>query len=205
MLSYWERKLRLLGKREQQPQESSGQQVQLASLIEESIVDGPGLRFVLFTQGCPHRCPGCHNPQTHLRVGGTYFSTDEILALYDQHPACRGITLSGGEPFLHGGPLAQLAEAIHQRGGDVVTYTGYRLEKLRELARTDEHILALLGETDLLIDGPFVLAKRCLEAPFVGSSNQRLIALSPLGNKLLADIPELPEGPRIERIMYPLV
>ena len=67
--------------------------------------------------------------------------------------------------------------------------------------RTSWHCL----ETDLLIDGPFVLAKRCLEAPFVGSSNQRLIALSPLGNKLLADIPELPEGPRIERIMYPLV
>lgn len=191
------------GKREQ-PGDADGQ-LQLASLIEESIVDGPGLRFVLFTQGCPHRCPGCHNPQTHLSVGGTYFSIPEILAQYDQHPACRGATFSGGEPFLHGGPLAQLAEEIHKRGGDVVTYTGYLLEKLWELARTDENILALLRETDLLIDGPFVLAKRCLEAPFVGSSNQRLIALSPLGNKLLADIPELPEGPRIERIMYPLV
>ena len=129
MLSYWERKLRLLGKREQQPQESSGQQVQLASLIEESIVDGPGLRFVLFTQGCPHRCPGCHKPQTHLRGGGTYFSTDEIWrCMTSTLPAA--VLPYRGEPFSRG-PLAQLAKAIHQRGGDVVTYTGYRLEKLR--------------------------------------------------------------------------
>ena len=202
MPSYWERKLRLLGKQKVEQIDPNEPQVQLASLIEESIVDGPGLRFVLFTQGCPHRCPGCHNPQTHLYIGGTDFTITEILSIYDKHPACNGITLSGGEPFLHGAPLARLATKIHERGGDVITYTGYRLERLKELAKTDEGILALLKETDLLVDGPFIQKMRCLEAAFVGSTNQRLIALSPVGNKLLKDIPELPEGPRVERLIY---
>lgn len=202
MLSYWERKLRVLRKPKNHESEPQGPQIQLASIIEESIVDGPGLRFVLFTQGCPHRCPGCHNPQTHLYIGGTFLSQQQILSMYDEHPACRGITLSGGEPFLQADLLAKLAQDIHQRDDDVIVYTGYRLERLTELARTDEGIRALLQQTDLLIDGPFILAKRCLEAAFVGSSNQRLIALSPLGNQLLEDIPVLPEGPKIERVIY---
>ena len=205
MLSYWERKTRMLRKPlENRKQEARrpNDELRLASLIEESIVDGPGLRFVVFTQGCPHRCPGCHNPQTHLPLGGTIISVEEILSIYDRHPACRGITLSGGEPYTQAGPLAKLVEAIHHRGGDVVAYTGYRLERLMELAKADDGILALLHETDLLIDGPFVLEMRCLEQPFVGSSNQRLVALSLVGNRLLNDIPIMPEGPTIERISY---
>jgi len=203
MHDYWERKLRLLRKSGiQQPISGPHEQVQLASLIEESIVDGPGLRFVIFSQGCPHRCPGCHNPQTHLPIGGKFFSIEEILSIYQEHPACRGIAFSGGEPFAQAGSLAQLAKEVHQRSGDVIVYTGYRLEQLNKLAAADEGILALLKETDLLIDGPFILEKRCLEAPFVGSSNQRLLALSPLGNQLLEDIPVLPEGPKIERVIH---
>ena len=103
---------------------------------------------------------------------------------------------------MHAGSLAKVAAAVHRRGGDVVTYTGYRLGQLTNLAKTDDGTLALLGETDLLIDGPFVLEMRSLEQPFVGSSNQRLIALSLVGNRLLDDIPILPEGPTIERISY---
>ena len=205
MPSYWERKAQILRKPLADRKKGLGRpngEIRLASLIEESIVDGPGLRFVLFTQGCPHRCPGCHNPQTHLPIGGTLISVEEILAIYDKHPACRGITLSGGEPFMHAGSLAKVAAAVHRRGGDVVTYTGYRLEQLTNLAKTDDGTLALLSETDLLIDGPFVLEMRSLEQPFVGSSNQRLIALSLVGNRLLDDIPILPEGPTIERISY---
>jgi anaerobic ribonucleoside-triphosphate reductase activating protein len=177
--------------------------IRLASLVEESIVDGPGLRFVLFTQGCPHRCVGCHNPDTHLPIGGTLVSPEEIVAHY-QRQNCRGITFSGGEPFSQAGPLAQVARAIHELGGDVVTYTGYYLEVLQTLGNEDAGILELLQETDLLIDGPFVLEKRSLESPFVGSTNQRLIALSPAGNRLLEDIPVLPHGPGIKRIKFSL-
>lgn len=205
MLDYWERKMKLIrtgAEKQEQIIEELSEHVRLASLVEESIVDGPGMRFVVFTQGCPHRCPGCHNPQTHLSLGGMDLSIQTILSRYEEHPGCRGITLSGGEPFLQAGPLANLAQEIHQRQGDVVVYTGYRLEHLRELAKTDDGIFALLAETDLLIDGPYVQEKRCLEVPFVGSLNQRLIAMSSQGNQLLSDIPILPDAPSVERLRF---
>ncbi len=176
--------------------------IRLASIVEESIVDGPGLRFVLFTQGCPHRCLGCHNPKTHLPIGGTLVSVKQITALYSRQRACRGVTFSGGEPFIQAASLARLARAVHGLGGDVIVYTGYRLEYLQAESKKDSGILALLEHTDLLIDGPFVLAKRSLDLPFVGSSNQRLIALTPNGNSLLADIPSLPNSPTIKRFKY---
>lgn len=176
--------------------------IRLASLIEESITDGPGLRLVLFAQGCPHRCPGCHNPQTFLSVGGQDFTLVRLLDIFKQNPLCRGITFSGGEPFLQAAGLAKLAEAIHKEGADVVTYTGYRLEQLRQMATKANEIGALLSGTDLLIDGPFVLARRSLEAPFVGSLNQRLIALSDKGNQLLEDIPLPEHAPTVDRIYY---
>jgi anaerobic ribonucleoside-triphosphate reductase activating protein len=205
MPDYWERRSRLLhhvSQRQQSAVEQPEAQLQLAAMIEESIVDGPGMRFVLFTQGCPHRCPGCHNPQTHLSVGGTYYPVEQIIARYDENPACRGITFSGGEPFVQAAVLAQLAEAVHRRDGDVVVYTGYWLEQLQRRAKTDVDIRALLDATDLLVDGPFIQEKRCLGVPMVGSLNQRLIALTPLGNLLLNDIPIVPEGATVKRIRF---
>ena len=151
--------------------DTKGNLIRLASLVEESIVDGPGLRFVLFTQGCPHRCLGCHNPETHLPIGGTLVSPGQVVALYQEHIDCRGVTFSGGE-------------------------------RLQTIGSEDSGISHLLKETDLLIDGPFVLEKRSLESPFVGSTNQRLVALSPAGNRLLEDVPILPEGPTTLRIQY---
>lgn len=200
MPDYWERRQRVLARDLGRPglREEQGETLQLASIVEESVVDGPGLRFVVFTQGCPHRCLGCHNPGTHLKAGGIAYSIDRVLALYDQNPLRRGITLSGGDPFEQAGAAADLARAIHQRGGDVITYTGYRLEQLQR--KETSGIQALLSETDLLIDGPFVEAKRCLEVPFVGSLNQRLIALSERGNHLLTSIPATLIGADVERI-----
>ena len=182
--------------------DTKGNLIRLASLVEESIVDGPGLRFVLFTQGCPHRCLGCHNPETHLPIGGTLVSPGQVVALYQEHIDSRGVTFSGGEPFSQANSLARVAQAIHKLGGDVVTYTGYYIERLQTLGSEDSGISHLLKETDLLIDGPFVLEKRSLESPFVGSTNQRLVALSPAGNRLLEDVPILPEGPTTLRIQY---
>lgn len=209
MVDYWERKARLLYKetdyikksgldRPLRKMESSVcakgdkpklQGLQLASYISESIVDGPGIRFVLFAQGCLHACQACHNPQTHSMKGGFYMSFDEIISIYEEEKSCRGITLSGGEPFLQADAMAKVAERIHKLGGDVVTYTGYRLEKLESLAIRDKAIKDLLVQTDLLIDGPFVVAKKSIKRPFVGSSNQRLISLSAKGEELLKDIP----------------
>ncbi|WP_195269288.1 anaerobic ribonucleoside-triphosphate reductase activating protein [Eubacterium sp. 1001713B170207_170306_E7] len=149
--------------------------LQINNCIQESIVDGPGLRFVIFTQGCPHRCPGCHNPQTHQRTGGTFVETEMLFSQIMENPLLQGVTFSGGEPFLQPAPLADLAQKLHSNGLDVVTYTGYTLEKLK--AMKDKGIDALLRETDLLIDGPFQFEKRDLTLPFRGSRNQRVIEL----------------------------
>lgn len=162
--------------------------VRLAGWQADSAVDGPGLRFVVFAQGCPHRCPGCHNPETHLPIGGKVLSVDQIFDLYQQSPGQEGITLSGGEPFAQAGPLALLAAKVKAAGGDVVCYTGYVLEHLKGLAQSQEDIAQLLQAIDLLIDGPYILAQRTLTLPFRGSSNQRIIPLTPTGDKLAAEI-----------------
>ena len=110
--------------------EAQDYKIQLAGIEEESIVDGPGLRLVIFTQGCPHHCRGCHNPKTHSYTGGVWYSTDYILIMYESNPLLDGITFSGGEPCLHASELSKLAYKIHAIGGDVVTYTGYTYEEL---------------------------------------------------------------------------
>lgn len=152
--------------------------LRLSGIVEESIVDGPGLRFVLFTQGCPHGCKGCHNPETHSLEGGFIRDVDELLAVYDENPLLAGVDLfRAGEPFLQAAALCAVAERVRARGGDVVTYTGYTYESL--LARAERgdapEIARLLELTDLLIDGPYLEALRDLDLPFRGSSNQRLL------------------------------
>ena len=147
--------------------------ISLSGISGDSIVDGPGLRLTIFTQGCPHHCPGCHNPQTHDPNGGSWADTVDILAAAAENPLLDGITLSGGDPFLQPVPCLALAEGAHRLGLNVWTYTGYTWEAL--LQENDAEKLALLKETDVLVDGPFLLAERSLELRFCGSRNQRLI------------------------------
>ena len=149
--------------------------LRLAGIVEDSIVDGPGLRLTIFTQGCPHDCPGCHNPETHPINGGSFHSLDELVARYRENPLLAGVTFSGGEPFLQARPLAELAARIHALGGTVITYTGYIFEDLVARARKDATVAALLEATDLLIDGPYMEALRSLDIAWRGSSNQRLL------------------------------
>lgn len=156
-------------------------ELRIAGIESESIVDGPGFRLAVFAQGCPHHCPGCHNPQTHPFEGGQIMYTDELLAMLDKNPLLRGVTLSGGEPFCQPEAMAQLARQTHQRGKDVVCFTGYTLEQLLEM--DDSNIRALLEQVDILIDGPYIEEQRDLTLLFRGSSNQRLIDLP----KTLAD------------------
>ncbi len=149
--------------------------LKLAGVVKESIVDGPGIRYTVFVQGCPHHCPGCHNPETHPFEGGTESDTETLFADFQKHPFLKGITFSGGEPFCQPAPLAELGKSVHAAGKDVMTYTGYTYEQLVEKHNPD--VDALLRETDLLVDGPFILAQRNLELKFRGSENQRLIDL----------------------------
>ena len=153
------------------PSTSAHGVVRVAGRIAESIVDGPGLRYVLFTQGCPHRCPGCHNPDTHDFGGGTPVVLRDILADIRRNPLLRGVTFSGGEPFCQSEALIPLAAALKSLGYHLMAYTGYVWE---DLAR-DSAAARLLPFLDMLVDGPFVAARRSLELRFRGSSNQRIL------------------------------
>ncbi|MDR3644550.1 MAG: anaerobic ribonucleoside-triphosphate reductase activating protein [Clostridia bacterium] len=151
--------------------------LRLAGVIRESIVDGPGIRFAVFAQGCPHHCPGCHNPQTWPFEGGSEAEPEKIIGEACENPLLRGITLSGGEPFCQCAAMAELAALAHARGLDVVTYTGYTFERLLEKAKDEPETAELLGQTDLLVDGPFIETLKSYDLLFCGSSNQRVLDL----------------------------
>lgn len=149
--------------------------IRMAGVVSESIVDGPGIRFTLFVQGCPHKCEGCHNPQTHDFSGGKDDDTDAILERILENPLLDGVTFSGGEPFCQAKPLAYLARKIKSSGLDVICYSGYTIEYLIKNANDENGYMELLREIDYLIDGPFVLSLKSYEAKFRGSTNQRII------------------------------
>ncbi len=112
--------------------------IRLAGHIPESINDGPGIRFVLFTQGCKHNCPGCHNPTTHALDGGNLVDSSEILGRIKKAKHIRGVTFSGGEPFLQAAPLALLGRQIRALGLDLVTYSGHTFEELLAMSARDK-------------------------------------------------------------------
>ncbi|MEG2173964.1 MAG: 4Fe-4S single cluster domain-containing protein [Oscillospiraceae bacterium] len=149
--------------------------LRLAGIVRESIVDGPGMRLSIFVQGCPHHCPGCHNPQTHDPKGGYVARIEPILEALDQNPLLAGVTLSGGEPIEQAEALLPLAEAVVRRGKNVVLFSGYTMERLLEYSAARPAIPSLLSLCCLLIDGPFVLSERDLTLRFRGSRNQRLL------------------------------
>ncbi|NLT97595.1 MAG: anaerobic ribonucleoside-triphosphate reductase activating protein [Christensenellaceae bacterium] len=151
-------------------------EVRIAGIEPESVVDGEGIRYVVFVQGCPHRCPGCHNPETHSFDGGRVADIDELFEEIRENPLLKGVTFSGGEPFCQSKPLAELARRVHGIGKDVTTYTGYLYEDLLEMP--DPDVADLLAQTDTLIDGPFILAEKDLTLSFRGSRNQRIIKLT---------------------------
>lgn len=146
--------------------------IRIAGIVNDSIVDGPGLRLTVFTQGCPHHCPGCHNPQSHAFDGGEIRTTDEIINIARENILLDGITLSGGEPFAQPEACAEIARAAHDCGLNVWCYSGYTFETLM---KGSEAWRELLGTIDVLVDGPFVLEKRTLDSKFRGSGNQRIL------------------------------
>lgn len=149
--------------------------LRLSGIVEESIVDGPGLRYVLFTQGCPHCCKGCHNPETHPLEGGFSLSPETVLAQFAENPLLAGITFSGGEPFLQADALCAVAEGVRAQGKSVLVYTGFTYEQLLARVESESGVGSLLKLTDILIDGPYVEALRDLELHFRGSANQRIL------------------------------
>ena len=162
-------------------------EVRISGIVEESIVDGPGLRFTVFTQGCPHHCHGCHNPQTHDFNGGRMMDIDDIFLQYQENPLLSGITFSGGEPFCQPEPLYHLALKVKALGHNVMTYSSYTYTALCKMAAEDSHFKDLLSVTDILVDGPYIEVLRDLELKYRGSSNQKIIIL----NKSLDNLVDL--------------
>lgn len=169
------------------PEGISASQIRIAGIEEESIVDGPGIRLVVFTQGCSHKCKGCHNPKTHSYVGGYEIEIDDIINMIKSNPLLDGITISGGEPFDQAFYASQLAKKVKGLGLNVVTYTGYTFEELMSNTVQNQGYRDLILETDILIDGKFEITQKDLTLPFRGSKNQRIIDVknSIISNKII--------------------
>jgi len=178
--------------------------MRIAGIAEDSIVDGEGMRFVVFTQGCLRICPLCHNPQTQDVNGGYEISVDELFERIKRNPLCDGLTLSGGEPFVQPAECARLAKKVKELGKNVWCYSGYTLEELQNTARqvkkrsrkkhdpgfldgqlyiepdlgdkvAPNEIADLLNTIDVLVDGAFEIAKKSLTLKWRGSANQRIL------------------------------
>ena len=147
-------------------------EIRLFGTVNDSIVDGPGLRYVIFTQGCLHHCPGCHNPDSHAIDGGYIEDTEQCLLEIDQNPLLDGVTLSGGEPFLQATALIHFVQKVKKRHLHVMIYSGYTFEEILELGDEEKKLLSLC---DTLVDGKFILSLKSMELLYKGSSNQRII------------------------------
>lgn len=146
-----------------------------ADLQTDSIVDGTGIRSVVWTQGCPHRCPGCHNSSTFAFDGGQLFDVEVIKAKFDKLEGQDGITFSGGDPMCQPTACLELAKHAKKLGLNIWLYTGYTYEQVLNLADKKNEIYELLKHLDVLVDGRFEIKKKSLDLLFRGSSNQRLI------------------------------
>ena len=156
--------------------------LRVAGIVRESIVDGDGIRYVIFTQGCKHKCEGCHNPETWNFNGGNEANKEEIIDDMLKNPLLDGITFSGGDPLFQASELVDIAIAAKEHGLNIWLYTGFHFEDFilfknncctNELVTSD--MLNLLKYVDVVVDGPFVKALRSLDCLFRGSTNQRLI------------------------------
>lgn len=151
-------------------------QIRLAAPIQiDSVVDGEGIRAVIWTQGCPHNCLGCHNPGTHDFKGGYLEDVDTLKKEIDSLEGQDGITFSGGDPLMQIDACLDLAKHSKKRGLNVWCYTGFTFEQLLIMSKTNNSLVELLNNIDVLVDGKFDLDKKSFEASFRGSTNQRVL------------------------------
>jgi anaerobic ribonucleoside-triphosphate reductase activating protein len=141
---------------------------------DDSIVDGPGIRFAIFTQGCKHCCRGCHNPEAQPFDGGNNVTVEELWQKIEGNPLVSGITLTGGEPCEQPTPLIELACRAHEKGLNVWAYSGYTYAQLMAGTPSDD-ARELARVCDVLVDGLFIESQQSHELKWRGSSNQRII------------------------------
>lgn len=144
----------------------------VAGIVEDSIVDGPGIRTVVFAQGCPHGCVGCHNPETWSSKDNILIEEEALFEMIKKNRLCRGVTFSGGEPFAQAKGFFKLAKLLKEAGYEVASFSGYTFEELQDGTEEQKE---LLQQIDILIDGRYEEKERTLELTFRGSKNQRII------------------------------
>ena len=144
-------------------------------ITTDSVVDGEGIRSVIWTQGCIHNCPGCHNPMTHDFKGGFLRDVDDVIEEIKNIEFQDGITLSGGDPLCQIDPCLKIAKWCQENGLNVWCYTGYKIEDLLKRCQKEHNLKELLENVDVLVDSPFILELKSYDVPFRGSKNQRLI------------------------------
>ena len=144
-------------------------------LEHDNIVNGDGLRAVVWTQGCPNHCPGCQNPETWEYCAGIVVPIDDILRQLSKFKGQAGLTFCGGEPFVQAKACKIISDRVRaELGWDVWSFTGFTYEAIKEYGKEPWDFLKSL---DALIDGPFILSQRDLSLRFRGSKNQRLLKL----------------------------
>lgn len=153
-------------------------EIRLFGVANDSIVDGPGLRYSVYVQGCSHHCPGCHNPESWAFEGGTVTTIEALVKDIQQNQLIHDVTLSGGDPFDQAGPVAKLATRLKELGYRLWSYSGYLYEDLCERAKTDADIKTILDSIDVLVDGEFKKDLKSLDLKWKGSSNQRVIDMN---------------------------
>ena len=141
----------------------------------DSIVDGEGIRSVVWTQGCIHNCKGCHNPETHSFQDGILVDVELIKEKINLLEGQDGITFSGGDPMEQAEACAEIAKYSKKLGLNIWCYTGYTFEELLKKSKYVSAIRDFLDNIDVLVDGKFVLSEKSYDVVFRGSKNQRLI------------------------------
>lgn len=149
--------------------------IRLAGIAENSLVNGPGLRKVFFSQGCTHVCKHCFNPTTWSFTGGKLVNMDELIKQVEYESFLDGVTFSGGDPFQQPQSFAYLAEHLHQLGINIWIYTGYTFEELLQLSKTNPYINKMLYNCDVIVDGLFKEELMSDQIMYRGSSNQKII------------------------------
>jgi anaerobic ribonucleoside-triphosphate reductase activating protein len=154
--------------------------LRIAQIVPFTEAEGPGVRFALWFQGCPLRCPGCCNPEMLPFEGGTPMAVAEIIrqiedAARDHH--VEGITLLGGEPLAHAAGAVVLAQAVRERGLSVMVFSGFTFEEAQTMS--NPAVMELIGLTDILVDGPYIRELPDTTRRWIGSTNQRIHFLSP--------------------------
>ncbi|MBN1066478.1 anaerobic ribonucleoside-triphosphate reductase activating protein [Clostridium botulinum] len=149
--------------------------IRLSGIAYESLVNGPGIRRVFFSQGCNHNCKGCFNPDTHDFNGGEEKEIDKLIEDVLCNPMIKGITFSGGDPFERADEFSYMAKIFKENNKDIWCYTGYKFEYINDNLEINKGWKDLINNIDVLVDGKFEEDKKEDGLKFRGSSNQRII------------------------------